>query len=128
MTKYNYDTGKIYCIKCPNSNKCYIGHTKQPLKTRLHKHKTDFKGYYGIDKNKPRTYRSSFEVLCEGDFDIYLLQDYPCNNRKELARQEAKWILKMKTIYDVPNLLMPSKLNIDDIEEIKNLHIPKLIS
>ncbi len=127
MTKhYQYNTGKIYCIK--SNNKCYIGHTKQPLKTRLQKHKTDFKGYYGIDENKPRGYRTSFEVLCEGDFDIYLLENFPCTERKELAKQEAKWILKMSAVYDVTNKLKPAKLEYEDIEEIKNLHIPKLTS
>ena len=41
MTKsYTYETGKIYCIMSKCSNKCYVGHTIQPLKVRLQKHKT----------------------------------------------------------------------------------------
>jgi hypothetical protein len=129
MTKiYNYETGKIYCIKAKDCNKCYVGHTKQPLKVRLQKHKTDFKGYYGIDGLKPRSYRGSFEVLCESDFDIYLLEDYPCENKKELEKQESKWMFKMSSVYEITNKNMPAKLGFEDLEDIKNLHIPKCFS
>jgi len=126
--KYYYDTGKIYCIKARDCNKCYVGHTKQPLQIRLGKHKTDFKGFYGFDNLKKRNYRSSFEILCEGDFEIFLLQDFPCTSRKELAKQEAKWIIKMSDMFTVTNKLAPYKLNNDEIEEIKDLHIPKCFS
>jgi|TARA_R110001632_G_scaffold106349_1_gene215891 hypothetical protein len=124
----DYTTGKIYFIKSKNSEKLYIGHTIQPLQIRLAKHKTDFKGYYGIDENKPRTYRSSFDILCEDDFDIFLLQDYPCENKNELEKQEAKWIIKMKNVFQLTNQRMPYSLSNEDIEDIKNLQIPKLIS
>lgn len=128
MTKYNYSTGKIYCIKAKGCEKCYVGHTIQPLSVRLTKHKTDFKGFYGIDKLKPRNYRGSFEILCEGDFDIFLLQDFPCENKKELEKQESKWIFKMSSVYEMTNKNMPSKIGYEDIEDIKNLQIPTLIS
>ena len=92
------------------------------------KHKTDFKGFYGIDELKPRNYRGSFEILCEGDFDIFLLQDFPCENKKELEKQESKWIFKMSSVYEMTNKNMPSKIGYEDIEDIKNLQIPKCFS
>ena len=129
MTKsYTYETGKIYCIMSKCSNKCYVGHTIQPLKVRLQKHKTDFRGYCGFDENKYRNYRGSFELLCNDEYDIYLLESYPCTTKKELEKQEAKWMFKMSSEYEMTNKYMPSKIGYDDLEDIKNLQIPKLFS
>ena len=113
MTKYNYSTGKIYCIKDNISKDVYFGHTIQPLHIRLRKHVTDYRGFMGLN-NKPRNFRGSAEVIFNGDYDIHLLQEYPCETRKELEKIETYWILKMSEKFNITNKNMPSKLSMNE--------------
>tara|TARA_R100001594_G_scaffold134028_1_gene174976 strand:+ start:451 stop:822 length:372 start_codon:yes stop_codon:yes gene_type:complete len=121
----NYDNGKIYAIISQKNNLCYVGHTIQGIKKRLGKHITDFKGYMG-ELNTYRNYRGSFDILIQDDYEIILLQDYPCNCKKELEKQEAKWIFKMSAIYEITNKNLPARLGYNDLEEIKDLSIPTM--
>jgi len=122
MDKYK---GQIYLLKCHQQNLGYVGSTIQGLKVRLSKHKTDYKGYMGL-LNCSRNYRGSFEILCNEDYDIYLLEDYECDNKKELEKRETQWIFKCSTIMEMTNKNMPSKLVYDDIDIIKDWIIPDL--
>ena len=126
MTKYNYSTGKIYCIKDNISKDVYVGHTIQPLHIRLRKHVTDYRGFMGLN-NKPRNFRGSAEVIFNGDYDIHLLQEYPCETRKELEKIETYWILKMSEKFNITNKNMPSKLSMNELDYINNLQIPEHI-
>ena len=119
----NYNNGIIYAIISESNNLCYVGHTVQGIKTRLGKHLTDFKGYMG-ELNAYRNYRASFDILIQDDYKIILLQDYPCSCKKEIEKQEAKWIFKMSAVYEVTNKNLPAKLGYEDLEDIKNLVIP----
>tara|TARA_R100000951_G_C2652318_1_gene184778 strand:- start:1115 stop:1525 length:411 start_codon:yes stop_codon:yes gene_type:complete len=122
-----YCNGVIYCIYSKSSKLIYIGSTIQGIKKRLIKHKTDMNGYLGL-LPKPRTYRSSFEVLLHDDYEIIELEKYNCNNRNELERREALWILKLSKDFNVVNKLMPSKININDFEFVNtNLTIPEVL-
>ena len=95
MTKsYTYETGKIYCIMSKCSNKMLCWSYKTTIKSKVTKTKTDFRGYCGFEENKYRNYRGSFELLCNDEYDIYLLESYPCTTKKELEKQEAKWMFK----------------------------------
>ena len=90
-----YSNSVIYYIRCNTSSKIYVGSTIQSLKVRISKHETDFKGYYGFNK-KPRAYRSSFDCMENDDYEIIKIEDYPCNNVKELEEREALHILKAR--------------------------------
>ena len=127
MTKiYNYSTGKIYCIKDNVSKDVYVGHTIQPLNVRLRKHVTDYRGFMGLN-NKPRNFRGSAEVIFNGDYDIHLLQEYPCETKKQLEKIETYWILKMSEKFNVTNKNMPSKISMNELDYINNLQIPEHI-
>ena len=126
MTKYDYSSGKIYCIKDNISKDVYIGHTIQPLHIRLSKHETDYRGFMGLN-NKPRNFRGSAEVIFNGDYNIHLLEEYPCETRKELEKRETYWILKMSEKYKTTNKNMPSKLSMHELDCINNLQIPSHI-
>jgi len=126
MTKYNYSTGKIYCIKDNISKDVYVGHTIQPLHIRLRKHVTDYRGFMGLN-NKPRNFRGSAEVIFNGDYDIHLLQEYPCETKKELEKIETYWILKMSEKFNITNKNMPSKISMNELDYINNLQIPEHI-
>ena len=81
----NYHLGKIYKIVDLDSNKCYIGSTCEPtLVRRLAKHVSNYKQYLqGKGSNI-----SSFIILEMDDYDIVLLEKYPCNSKDELHARE----------------------------------------
>jgi len=92
----NYNDGKIYKIVDNTNGNIYIGSTAEKrLCRRLQKHLSYYKGYLkGITKTKI----SSFNILSNGDYKIYLLETYPCNNKDELHMREQHWIDRLDCI------------------------------
>ena len=89
-----YAKSMIYGIRCKTTGELYIGSTTEDLKTRLGKHLTDLRGYMGHKNNKPRNYRSSFEVLFNDNYEMFKIEDYPCETKRELEIRESLHILK----------------------------------
>ena len=77
-----YKNGKIYKIINPGmSGLVYYGSTAETLKKRMSKHK----GKHNLCCSK---------VLFEyGTAEIVLIENYPCNSRKELNRREGEYQL-----------------------------------
>lgn len=65
-----------------NSNDIYIGSTVQTLKLRLHQHEC---------KYRKGVYRSSQEILKQGNYKIVLIKDFACNSLIELETEETKF-------------------------------------
>ena len=86
---YTYQEGKIYKIVCDSTNEIYIGSTKCPLNDRLSKHKYD---------SKRRTDLASSQIIKRNNYHIELIENYPCNNSKELLEREQYWMLKTVNI------------------------------
>jgi hypothetical protein len=81
----NYQLGKIYKIVDLDSNECYVGSTCEPTLTRrLAKHVGDYKQY---PKGKGRNI-TSYIILAMDDYDIVLVENYPCNSKDELHARE----------------------------------------
>ena len=78
----NYQNGKIYMIMTENSNEIYIGSTVQTLKRRLAQHEC---------KYRKGVYRSSQEILKQGNYKIVLIKDFACNSLIELELEETKY-------------------------------------
>ncbi len=87
MNKYN--NGKIYKIIDNTNGNIYIGSTIRSLKERLQRHKK----LDCISKN----------IIKNGDYRIELIEDYPCNTKKELLIREQYYIDNSKCI----NLINP---------------------
>jgi len=121
--KYEYDTGKIYLIKCNKTGIGYVGSTKVPLKDRLNRHETDYKGFMGL-LNKPRNYRGSAEIIINEDYTINLVQNYPCQTKRQLEHQEAKWQVFMTKHMKLTNKNHPHQLTYKDLEEIETFKYP----
>jgi len=84
----NYQGGKIYTIRAPETDKYYIGSTTQTLPKRFHSHKRDYACYQNGKMNNI----TSFQILeLEGAY-IELLELYPTNNKAELERREGQLI------------------------------------
>jgi hypothetical protein len=81
----DYQQGKIYKIECNVTGKVYIGSTCEPiLARRLTGHRENYKCYL----NGKSHYISSFDVLQNGNYDIVLIESYPCNSKDELHSRE----------------------------------------
>jgi len=94
----DYQNGKIYKIISNETTKYYIGSTIFDLEIRLEGHKKAYKRFldgYNYDN------LSSFELLKLGDVRIELIENYPCNSKKELEMREAE--LQYQFINDIVN-------------------------
>jgi predicted GIY-YIG superfamily endonuclease len=89
-----YQRGKIYKIISKHTNKIYIGSTIQKLNERLSGHVKDCKKY----KTGYMHYTSSFDIIGLGDYEIVLLETYPCNTNKELLIKEQEYIDRFRDI------------------------------
>jgi selenocysteine-specific translation elongation factor len=67
----------------------YYGSTTQPLYKRLYEHK---KYYKHSLKNECITKLTAFKIIEGGNFDIILVEEYPCQNKSQLERRERFYI------------------------------------
>ena len=72
----NYSNGKIYQILCLETGDRYIGSCVTTLTQRLHGH---------MQKNNRC---SSRKIVERGNYNMLLLEDFPCSNKKELTTRE----------------------------------------
>jgi hypothetical protein len=97
----DYQKGKIYKIVCNVTDEIYIGLTCQSTPARrLSGHVTD------NTKKKKRiiTYStSSNSIIDRGNYSIYLIENFPCNNSDELHKREGDMIKQMQNDFDVVN-------------------------
>jgi len=84
----NYNLGKIYKIVDNTNNNVYIGSTCEPiLARRLAKHIGNFKSY----KKGKFHFISSFKIFENGNYNIVLIEDFPCENKNQLYARERYW-------------------------------------
>lgn len=86
----NYQNGKIYRID--GNGLTYIGSTTEPLNRRLNKHR----GYIKYNR-----YCSSSKTFGNGNETIKLIENYPCNNKKELIEREYYWYTQIINCNDI---------------------------
>jgi len=104
----DYKNGKIYRLVCNKTGLQYIGSTTQRLSKRLYLHKLHFKEYengYKAPDGKNRGYVKSFDILKNGDYEIVLIEVYPCDSKNDLERRERYWIESM----DCVNKVIPTR-------------------
>ncbi len=85
----DYSQGKIYKIVCNKTGLVYIGSTYRSLEQRLKEHKADCNKY--LDK-KSKHLISSIYVIFNNDYNIELIENFPCNNKNELQKREYYYI------------------------------------
>jgi hypothetical protein len=94
----DYSKGKIYKIIDLDSNECYIGSTCEPtLARRLAGHVSCYKSYL----NGNYHYVTSFKIIQNGDYDIVLIENYPCNSKDELHARESHYTQSMDCVNKV---------------------------
>ena len=90
--------GKIYRLVCNNTGQQYIGSTTQSLSQRLGGHKAAYKMFLEGKRIKKLT---SFSILSENNFEIILIEDYPCENKNQLERRERHFIETIECVNKV---------------------------
>tara|TARA_R110000772_G_scaffold163599_1_gene275040 strand:- start:262 stop:861 length:600 start_codon:yes stop_codon:yes gene_type:complete len=119
----NYKNGKIYKIICNITGKQYIGSTIQTLGQRLSKHRREHAQRLLNPSEHIGT--SSFEIFGNGDYNIILIQDYPCQRREQLLMKERFFIDNMTCI----NKICPIRTREEILEyyRIKNRSLPEQV-
>lgn len=81
----DYQKGQIYSIRSYQTDDIYIGSTCDNLRKRFSSHKSQYKANLK-DKNNNI---SCFKILKYDDAYIELIEDYPCDNKQQLLKQEG---------------------------------------
>lgn len=87
----------------------YIGSTCNTLEERLKGHENDCKRF--LDK-KSNHLISSIYVIFNNDYKIELIEDFPCNNKKELLEKEYYYIDNIECINTHRNSMNSYQFNI----------------
>jgi hypothetical protein len=87
----DYSNGKIYKLVSDKTDMIYIGSTTVKLYDRLSNHKNDFTKNHGS-----KTSKKLFEL--GGVVSIELIKLFPCDCKKELEKEEGKYIREYKNI------------------------------
>jgi len=86
----DYSQGKIYRIICNITGDQYYGSTKEIyLSRRLAKHRTNLNEF---DRGSKRGKVTVYEILRRGDYQIILVETYPCKSKYELESRERYYI------------------------------------
>ena len=91
----DYSEAKIYKIIDNTNDNIYIGSTCQKLSQRLSEHVRHFRSY---KKDKKVSYVTSFKIIENGDYDIILIKEYPCETKEQLLKKERYYIEKYKCV------------------------------
>ena len=101
-----YSRGKIYKVVDVGYSMCYIGSTCQPLSKRMTDHRTKYvKLKKGVIKHF--TVFDIFDVHGVEHCKIELVEEYPCENREQLYRQEGVHIRNTECV----NKVVPNRTN-----------------
>ena len=82
-----YENGKIYSLKC--NGLVYYGSTRTTLERRMVVHKAPSNGC------------SSKQLFELGEVEIQLVENYPCNSKRELEKREQYYIDNFECINKV---------------------------
>lgn len=113
-----YSNGKIYIISNTVNEKIYIGSTTEDLKTRLRRHR------YNAKQNKKVAITKPINTLGDKNFNIELLEEFPCNNREELENIENYWIgffIEILGRDNVYNIMIDNKCSQETKKKLSNL-------
>jgi len=100
MTPEQLQHGKIYKIVCNITNEVYIGSTCSTLEKRLNIHR------------RKNNHTVSTQILERGDYDIILVQEYPCETKQELLWCERHYFDIIECINIIPPIVSAEEAEI----------------
>lgn len=114
-----YEQGKIYKIVDNSNGNVYIGSTTQStLAKRLAQHVSAYK-YYQKTSNTKKYRTTSFGILENMNYDIILIETYPCKIKDELTARERYYIDTMECVNKYKPLRTTKEWRLDNIVEVK---------
>jgi hypothetical protein len=103
----NYQNSKIYKIVCNVTGLQYIGSTSMPrLSTRLCQHRCDYKRYL----NNKYNFVSSFDILKNGNYNIILIENFPCQSKEQLYARERYHINNTECVNKIKRVGIKNEL------------------
>jgi hypothetical protein len=92
----NYAKGKIYKLINTEGTLCYVGSTTTTLAQRKAEHRSKYKSW----KNGKYKYTTSFKIFEDDEqgCEIVLIEDFPCNSKEELEKQERHYIESIECV------------------------------
>jgi hypothetical protein len=92
----DYSLGKIYKITSPLTDSIYIGSTCVPkLSHHLREHVSQWREWQNGNQRK---YLALFAILELGNYNIELIEKYPCTDKDEFRAREQHYIRENKEI------------------------------
>ena len=88
----NYQNAKIYVIEDYTTDMVYIGSTCKTLEQRLKQHEGNFKAFQAGKSNNVTV----FKILENDDYEIELVENYPCATKQDLNIREGQIIKEYK--------------------------------
>ena len=88
----NYQNGRIYRITCNATGEDYISSTTLPLCQRVAQHKAEFKRYMN---GSNKYYSLLHQVMDADDYELILLEEYPCTSKKNLNKRTNYWMIRI---------------------------------
>ena len=98
----DYANGKIYKIECSETGEVYFGSTCGTLNKRMSKHKDKFQQWQA---GQTRASYTSFPLISRGRATISLVEDFACENKKQLHERERFYIEN----YECVNKFVPGR-------------------
>jgi hypothetical protein len=118
MEENRYSKGKIYKIVDNTNGNIYVGSTTEPtLARRLAKHRSNYTDYL----NQKRNFITSFDIIKNNDYDIILLEDYPCERKDQLHKRERFYIESFECL----NKVIPTRTKQEYDKMYNSLHKEK---
>ena len=121
----DFSKGKLYILKNTKNDKVYIGHTTETLEKRLKRHFEHTKGNFNYSMREP------IQEIGEENFYIELLEEFPCQNKKELEDVENYWINFFIEIFgkdNVYNKMINNKHSQETKQKISNALKGKILT
>ena len=109
----DYQKGKIYKLWSPSKNLVYYGSTIQTISQRLADH-------IKLHNRKKQKITASLVLDCE-DYKMELIEEYPCNNRRQLERKEGEYIKNNNCVNKVVAGRTEKEYSKDNKEKISNI-------
>jgi hypothetical protein len=95
----NYAESKIYRIVSNSTGKNYVGCTVVSLSQRLSQHVKDYRNWIkATPEHIYKPYCTSYEILKTGDYQIVLIEKFPCKNREQLLCRERFYINSIECV------------------------------
>jgi hypothetical protein len=110
----DYSHGKIYKLVCNVTGLQYVGSTIGRLCARKSNHLHRYK----LWQEGKRSFVTSFKILENGNFDIVLIEEYPCVSKDQLHARERYWIEELTCV----NKYVPTRTR----KEYKDQHLEHL--